>query len=103
SLIAYRSALKGIEKIEIDEVRINTDLETSWEILSEAVQTVMRRYGIPQPYEKLKDFTRGQHIDRDSLRAFIDTLDLPGEAKQQLLALTPQTYIGSAAQQAKEI
>lgn len=103
SLIAYRSTLKGIEKLEIDEVRINTDLETSWEVLSEAVQTVMRRYGIPQPYEKLKHFTRGQHIDRDGLRAFIDTLALPREAKQQLLALTPQTYIGSATQQAKEI
>jgi adenylosuccinate lyase len=103
SLIAYRSTLKGIEKLEADKARMNADLEASWEILSEAVQTVMRRYGIPQPYEKLKDFTRGRHIDRDSLQAFINSLDLPIRAKQHLLALTPQTYIGNAAQQAKEI
>ncbi|ADE15852.1 adenylosuccinate lyase [Nitrosococcus halophilus Nc 4] len=103
SLIAYHSALKGIGKLEADEGRMNSDLEASWEILSEAVQTVMRRYGIPQPYEKLKAFTRGQHIDRDSLRAFIESLDLPIEAKQQLLALTPQTYTGHARQQAKEV
>lgn len=103
SLIAYRSTLKGIGKLAADEARINADLESSWEILSEAVQTVMRRYGIPQPYEKLKAFSRGQHIDRDGLRAFIESLDLPIEAKQQLLALTPQTYTGCAAQQAKEI
>jgi adenylosuccinate lyase len=103
SLIAYRSTLKGIEKLEADKARMNADLEASWEILSEAVQTIMRRYGIPQPYEKLKAFTRGHHIDRDRLQAFIESLDLPITAKRQLLALTPQTYIGNAAQQAKEI
>lgn len=103
SLIAYHSAFKGIKKLEADKTRMNADLEASWEILSEAVQTVMRRYGIAQPYEKLKDFTRGRHIDRSGLQAFINSLDLPPEAKQQLLALTPQTYIGNAAQQAKEI
>jgi adenylosuccinate lyase len=103
SLIAYRSALKGIEKLEADKARMNADLEASWEILSEAVQTIMRRYGIAQPYEELKDFTRGQRIDRSSLQAFINSLDLPMKAKQQLLALTPQTYIGNAAQQAKEV
>ncbi len=103
SLIAYRSTLKGIEKLEADKARMNADLEASWEILSEALQTVMRRYGISQPYEKLKDFTRGQHINQSRLQAFIKSLDLPQEAKQQLLALTPQTYIGNAAQQAKEV
>jgi adenylosuccinate lyase len=103
SLIAYHSALKGIGKLEADKGRMNTDLEASWEILSEAVQTVMRRYGIAQPYEKLKRFTRGRHINRDSLQEFINSLDLPMKAKEQLLALTPQTYTGNAAQQAKEI
>lgn len=103
SLIAYHSALKGIGKLEADKARMNTDLETSWEILSEAVQTVMRRYGIAQPYEKLKRFTRGRHIDQDSLQEFINSLDIPLKAKEQLLALTPQTYTGNAAQQAKEI
>ncbi|QBQ55026.1 adenylosuccinate lyase [Nitrosococcus wardiae] len=103
SLIAYHSALKGIGKLEAHKGRMNADLEASWEILSEAVQTVMRRYGIPKPYEKLKAFTRGQHIDRDSLRVFIESLDLPIEAKQQLLALTPQTYTGHATQQAKDV
>lgn len=103
SLIAYHSTLKGIKKLEADKTRMNADLEASWEILSEAIQTVMRRYGIVQPYEKLKSFTRGRHIDRSSLQAFINSLDLPPEAKQQLLVLTPQTYIGSAAQQAKEV
>jgi adenylosuccinate lyase len=103
SLVAYHSALKGIGKLEADKGRMNTDLEASWEILSEAVQTVMRRYGIAQPYEKLKRFTRGRHINRDSLQEFINSLDLPMKAKEQLLALTPQTYTGNAAQQAKEI
>ncbi|WP_041350485.1 adenylosuccinate lyase [Nitrosococcus watsonii] len=103
SLIAYRSALKGIGKLEADKARMDSDLEASWEVLSEAIQTVMRRYGIPQPYEKLKAFTRGRPIDRNSLQAFIESLELPITAKQQLLALTPQTYIGQAAQQAKEV
>ncbi|BAW80641.1 adenylosuccinate lyase [Candidatus Nitrosoglobus terrae] len=103
SLIAYSSALKGIGKLEVNNPQINADLEDSWEILSEAVQTVMRRYGIDEPYEKLKKFTRGQRIDKNSLQAFIRNLNLPIEAKEQLLNLTPQTYVGNAAQQAKEI
>lgn len=103
SLIAYRSVLKGIGKLDADKARMNADLDASWEILAEAVQTVMRRYGIVQPYEKLKAFTQGHHINQSNLQAFIKSLDLPLEAKQQLLALTPQTYIGNAAQQAKEV
>jgi adenylosuccinate lyase len=103
ALIAYRSILKGIGKLEVDTERMNADLEASWEVLSEAIQTVMRRYGIAEPYEKLKAFTRGRRIDRETLQTFIESLELPAAAKQQLRVLTPQAYIGKAAQQAKEI
>ena len=103
TLIAYRSVLKGMGRLEADTERMNADLEASWEVLSEAIQTVMRRYGIAEPYEKLKAFTRGRRIDRTTLQTFIESLELPETAKQQLRALTPQAYIGKAAQQAKEI
>ena len=98
SLIAYEASLKGIGKLEVDAVRIATDLDQAWEVLAEPIQTVMRRYGIPEPYEKLKALTRGQRIDAATLHAFIATLSLPEAARQQLLALTPSSYIGYAAE-----
>jgi adenylosuccinate lyase len=100
SLLAYQSTLKGLGKLELDRARVAQDLDQAWEVLAEAVQTVMRRHGVPEPYEKLKALTRGQAITADSLRAFIATLPIPEGARQQLLALTPATYTGNAAAQA---
>ena len=96
SLLAYTSTLKGISKLEVNPSRLAEDLDNSWEVLAEPIQTVMRRYGIPEPYEKLKALTRGQAITRDTLHAFITTLELPNETKTQLLALTPANYVGLA-------
>ncbi len=103
STIAYQSCLKGIGKLEIDAQRLADDLDRNWEVLAEAIQTVMRRHGVEKPYEKLKELTRGQRLDRAAMQAFIDTLTLPDEAKKRLLAMTPATYIGNAAQQARDI
>jgi len=100
-LIAYRSAIKGLGKLEIDANRMQEDLDNSWEVLAEAVQTVMRRYKVPEPYEKLKVLTRGQQgITQASLKTFIDDLAIPDDAKQRLLALTPASYTGNAARAA---
>ena len=103
SEIAYQSFLRGLGKLEVNSARLNDDLENSWEVLAEPIQTVMRRYGIANPYEKLKAMTRGKDIDKASIHAFIATLDIPDEAKQRLLALTPQNYIGNADKQAEQI
>lgn len=96
SLLAYTATLKGISKLEVNPSRLAEDLDNSWEVLAEPIQTVMRRYGIPEPYEKLKALTRGQAITRDTLHTFITTLELPKETKTQLLALTPANYVGLA-------
>ncbi len=102
--LAYQSCLKGIGKLDLDAERLNNDLADNWEVLAEAIQTMMRRYGIAQPYEKLKELTRGKAaIDRESLHSFINTLALPEDAKKRLLALVPATYVGNAAQQAKSL
>ena len=82
---------------------ITADLEKRWEVLAEAVQTVMRRYGIEKPYEQLKEITRGKTIDEESLRTFINGLDIPQDAKQALLGMTPLTYTGSAEAQARNV
>lgn len=103
SVLAFQSTLKGIGKLEIDADKINRDLSENWEVLAEAIQTVMRRYGVEKPYEKLKSLTRGQTINAATLLAFIDALDLPSEAKEQLKALTPETYIGNAVQMAEKV
>ncbi len=103
SLIAYQSLQRGLSKLEINSVRLDDDLENSWEVLAEPVQTVMRRYGIANPYEKLKDLTRGKGINREGLHDFIATLDIPEDARQRLLELTPQNYIGNADEQARDI
>jgi adenylosuccinate lyase len=96
SLLAYASTLKGISKLEVNAAKLAADLDNSWEVLAEPVQTVMRRYGIPEPYEKLKALTRGQAITKELLQAFIDTLELPAPVIEELRALTPATYIGMA-------
>jgi len=103
SLIAYQACLKGIGKLQLNAQRLAQDLDNTWEVLAEPIQTVMRRHGIEQPYEKLKALTRGQEITRDSLYAFIKSLDLPPEARDDLLALTPASYIGNAGEQASDI
>ncbi|HEX5353096.1 MAG TPA: adenylosuccinate lyase [Rhodanobacteraceae bacterium] len=102
ALIGFASLGKGLSKLEVNADRIAADLEASWEVLAEAIQTVMRRHGLPEPYEQLKALTRGKGITRDSMRAFIHSLDLPDDAKQRLLALTPATYTGLAADLARD-
>ena len=104
SLIAYDSCLRGLGKLEANPERMLEDLDAAWEVLAEAIQTVMRRYGLPEPYEQLKALTRGRHgMDRDGLRSFIAGLDLPEDAKARLLALTPATYLGKAAELARRV
>nr|WP_298412736.1 adenylosuccinate lyase [uncultured Halomonas sp.] len=102
-LIAYQATLKGIGKLEANPTRLNDDLDNSWEVLAEPIQTVMRRYGIEQPYEKLKALTRGKRIDQVGFAAFIDGLELPDDVKTELKALTPGTYIGNAVEQARAL
>jgi adenylosuccinate lyase len=103
SLIAYQSSLKGIGKLQLNEQRLAEDLNDAWEVLAEPIQTVMRRYGIEQPYEKLKALTRGQDMSREVIHAFVATLELPKQARDELLALTPASYIGNAIEQARAI
>ena len=103
SLIAYQATLKGCGKLELDQARLAQDLDNSWEVLAEPIQTVMRRYGIEQPYEKLKALTRGQAMDATTIKAFVEALELPDGAKEELLAMTPGSYIGNAAEQASAI
>jgi adenylosuccinate lyase len=103
SLVAIESLLKGLGKLNVNADRVAADLDASWEVLAEAVQTVMRRFGLPEPYEQLKALTRGQGITKDSMRAFIAGLDLPADAKQALAELTPASYIGLADKLAKAI
>ena len=96
SLIAYQATLKGISKLEVNEKNLLNELDSNWEVLAEPVQTVMRRYGIEKPYEKLKELTRGKRINGDDMARFIATLDLPDAVKAQLCAMTPASYIGRA-------
>ena len=102
-LIALDSLKRGIGKLEVNHEAIAADLDQNWEVLAEPIQTVMRRYGIEQPYEKLKALTRGQKIDAAIIREFVETLDLPETAREELIALTPAAYIGNATRQAEQI
>lgn len=102
-VIALQSLQKGVGKLQVDEEAIHADVGEAWEVLAEAVQTVMRRYAIPEPYEKLKALTRGQAVTRDVLLEFIRSLEIPEDDKTRLLELTPAAYTGLAAQQAKDI
>lgn len=103
SVIAYEACLKGLSKLQINTAALNDDLNSAWEVLAEPIQTVMRRYGIPEPYEKLKALTRGKAITADTLREFVQSLNLPADAKATLLQLTPATYTGNAEQQARAL
>ncbi|MDO8207068.1 MAG: adenylosuccinate lyase [Gallionella sp.] len=104
TLLAYESCLKGLNKLEVNAQRVTDDLNSSWEVMAEPIQTVMRRYNIENAYDKLKELTRGQSgINRDSLQTFINTLQIPEAEKQRLLQLSPETYIGKAAELAKRI
>ena len=100
SIIAWQSCLKGLNKLEAVPDRLEADLKDAWEVLAEPIQTVMRRYGVESAYEKLKQLTRGRAIDRDAIENFIQALDIPDQAKQSLLALSPTSYSGNAEQQA---
>jgi adenylosuccinate lyase len=102
-LLAYDSCLRGLNKLEVNPVKIAADLEACWEVLAEPIQTVMRRYGVANPYEQLKELTRGKGIDEARLAAFIAQLDIPDQAKKELAQLTPANYIGMAAQLATDI
>ncbi|HMW49180.1 MAG TPA: adenylosuccinate lyase [Cellvibrionaceae bacterium] len=101
--IAYASALKGIRKLEINTPVIAADLDSAWEVMAEPIQTVMRRFAIEEPYEKLKALTRGQKITQAIMQSFVEQLDIPPTAKAQLKALTPSTYVGNAEQQALDL
>ena len=103
SVIAYESCLKGVSKLQLSPARTVEDLDNSWEVLAEALQTVMRRHGIEKPYEKLKDLTRDQAVNQSTLQAFIRTLDLPDSVKDELAGLTPSAYTGNASEQARSI
>ncbi len=103
SIISYQSTLKGISKLEVNEQALLNELDKNWEVLAEPIQTVMRRYGIEKPYEKLKELTRGKRVNADSMRAFIDTLEMPESAKEELKAMTPASYIGRAIEFVNEI
>ncbi|MCP5357323.1 MAG: adenylosuccinate lyase [Pseudomonadales bacterium] len=103
SVIAYHATLKGLSKLSIAPEVLLKDLDNSWEVLAEPIQTVMRRYNVEQPYEKLKALTRGQKINQQVLETFVATLDIPEDAKAALRALRPETYIGNAIDQAKKV
>ncbi|MUK61086.1 adenylosuccinate lyase [Aliivibrio fischeri] len=96
AIIAYTSTLKGISKLEVNRAALEAELDKNWEVLAEPVQTVMRRYGIEKPYEKLKELTRGKRVDGEGMRAFIDGLEIPAEEKARLKEMTPANYIGQA-------
>ncbi|MGE5623327.1 MAG: adenylosuccinate lyase [Bacillota bacterium] len=103
AVLAYDSCLRGLNKLEVNPARLTEDLDATWEVLAEPVQTVMRRYGVENPYEQLKELTRGKGISKEALRGFINGLSIPQQAKEQLLAMTPANYIGRAAELARKI
>ena len=100
--IAYQALLRGLGKVSLNEAALAQELDCNWEVLAEPVQTVMRMHGVESPYEKLKELTRGRRIDAAAMRAFVEKLEIPREAKDRLLALTPGSYIGVAAKLAAE-
>jgi adenylosuccinate lyase len=102
-MIAINSVIRGLGKLQANPEAISRDLDQSWEVIGEAVQTVMRRYGVPEPYEKLKELTRGKIVDQKLMQDFIQSLDIPDDAKKRLLQLTPSTYTGLAESLAKKI
>jgi adenylosuccinate lyase len=103
AVLGYDSLQRGMAKLEVNRAAIAADLDDAWEVLAEAVQTVMRRHGLPEPYEQLKALTRGKAIDAQAMARFIDSLALPADDKARLRALTPATYTGLAASLAKRL
>ncbi|RDH86140.1 MAG: adenylosuccinate lyase [endosymbiont of Galathealinum brachiosum] len=103
SSIAYQSALRGMSKLEINPASLEADLDSNWEVLAEPIQTVMRKYGIEEPYEKLKELTRGKRVDQQIMQEFVQNLDMPQEAKDLLMDMTPMNYIGNAVEQTNKI
>ena len=103
ALLGYDSLLRGLDKLQLNEAALSDDLDGAWEVLAEPIQTVMRRFGLPEPYEQLKKFTRGQPMTRELMQGFIAGLSLPEAEKQRLLAMTPSTYTGQAAALARKI
>lgn len=103
SLIAYEATLKGLGKLEINPTRLDEDLDHAWEVLAEPIQTVMRRYNIEKPYEKLKALTRGKAMTPEVIQTFVNSLEIPEQAKAELMALTPGRYVGNAVDQARDI
>jgi len=103
AVLGYESLLRGLDKLEINDEGLGRDLDAAWEVLAEPIQTVMRRYALPNPYERLKELTRGKTITREAIASFIDTLELPEPEKARLKAMTPATYIGHAAHLARRL
>ena len=103
ALLAYDSLARGLGKLEVNPQALADDLDASWEVLAEPIQTVMRRHALPNPYERLKELTRGKAITKESIQAFIETLELPEEEKARLRAMTPGNYIGKAVELAKRV
>ena len=103
SLIAYQATMKGLGKLELNQVALDKDLEQNWEVLAEPIQTVMRKYGVPEPYEKLKALTRGQTLSESAIRSLVDQLDIPDAAREEITQLTPSRYIGRARELAEQL
>jgi adenylosuccinate lyase len=103
SSIAYNSMLRGLNKLEINPAALEAELDANWEVLAEPIQTVMRRYGIEKPYEKLKELTRGKKVNQQIMREFVENLDMPQEGKDLLINMTPMNYIGNAIEQTRKI
>jgi adenylosuccinate lyase len=103
TLLAHDSLTRGLDKLQVDEARLAADLDSAWEVLAEPIQTVMRRYGLPEPYEQLKAFTRGQPMTRELMRGFVEALNLPQAEKDRLLAMTPASYTGAAEALARRV
>ncbi len=103
AVLGQDAMLRGLEKLELDRAQLDADLDAAWEVLAEPIQTVMRRHGLPNPYERLKELTRGKAITREAIAAFIDGLELPAAEKARLKALTPASYTGLAAALAKRL
>src|SRR5690606_17998637 len=102
-VVAWDACARGLDKLELNAAAIDADIDACWEVLAEPVQTVMRRYGLPQPYEQLKALTRGKGIQEETLREFIRGLDLPAEPKTRLLEMTPRSYVGLATELAQQV
>ena len=97
TLLAYKSLAKGLGKLEVNEARLREDLDANWALLSEAIQTVLSSYGVQNAYEQLKELTRGETVTKEKIAEFVESLDIPEDAKNRLLKLTPDTYIGLAS------